>query len=258
MKDLKVTTIQADLYWENAAANLEHLATLIQQINEPTDVVVLPEMFTTGFTMKAKDFAEPMKGVSITWMANQAKAINAVVTGSLIVVENGKYYNRLIWMEPDGTITYYDKRHLFAMADEHKTYEQGKKKVIATWKGWKFCLQICYDLRFPAFARNLEDYDALIYMANWPITRNFHWKILLQARAIENQAYVIGVNRSGKDGLGFDYSGDTSIISPYGDKLFEISNKEGIGTATLSVEQLNRVRTKLPFLADRDNFKIEE
>jgi len=257
MKDLRITTIQTQLHWENPAANRAMFDKKLSPLAGKTDVVVLPEMFTTGFSMKAAELAEKMDGTTMDWLARHAGSLNAVITGSLIAEENGHYYNRLIWMRPDGTYETYDKRHLFTMAKEHHTYTAGTERLITEWQGWKICPLICYDLRFPVWARNTVDYDVLIYTANWPVKRSYAWRILLHARAIENQAYTIGGNHVGKDGNGFEYSGDTMIVEPAGaDILYHKADVEEVHTESLSYAHLKEVRGKLPFLADRDEMNL--
>jgi len=256
MEDLKVTTIQTPLHWQDPNTNKEMFESYFQKIDE-TDLVILPEMFTTGFSMEAELLAEEMSGPTINWMKIQSKNISAVITASLIIKEDNKYYNRLIWMRPDGTYEQYDKRHLFAMAGEHKYYTPGLQKLIVELKGWRVCPLICYDLRFPVWARNKDEYDLLIYTANWPEKRASDWKVLLQARSIENQAYTIGVNRSGTDGKGYKYSGDTTVIAP-GPKgvIFHTIDEVNFTTHHLLVDDLITTRQKLPFLIDRDEFVI--
>ena len=256
MQDLRITTIQSTLHWEDKPANLAMFDKKMEGLAGTTDLVVLPEMFTTGFSMKAPVFAEGMEGRTMNWLWAKADEIGAVVTGSFIVNDNGKYYNRLVWMQPDGEFEYYDKRHLFTLAKEDKAYDAGHKKLVAEWKGWRACPMICYDLRFPVWSRNVEGYDLLIYVANWPQTRRHHWQQLLTARAIENQVYVVGVNRMGSDAKGLDYSGDTSVIDYSGEVLYRAANVEGIFTCEISRAKLAAFRQKLNFLADQDKFKI--
>ncbi len=253
MQDLTVTFIQSKLHWQNVDANLKMFEEKIDLIGTTTDLIILPEMFTTGFSMNALELAEPMNGKSVTWMADQAKELNAVITGSLIIQEAGKYFNRLIWMRPDGSFTHYDKRHLFTMANEHLTYTAGDERLIVSLNEWRICPLICYDLRFPVWARNRNQYDLLIYTANWPVQRSFHWKVLLQARAIENQCFTVGVNRCGIDGNGHYYTGDSCMISPSGEIYAQAADVEIIETRTLSYEYLRFIRKKLPFLADADD-----
>jgi len=257
MTDLRITTIQTQLQWENPVANRHTFDSKLESLEGQTDVVILPEMFTTGFSMNAAQLAEDMSGNTMQWLAQHASQLDAVVTGSLIIREEGKHYNRLIWMRPDGSFDTYNKRHLFTMAKEHLTYTAGTKRLITGWRGWRVCPLVCYDLRFPVWSRNADEYDVLIYTANWPSMRAYAWRTLLHARAIENQAYTIGVNIVGKDGNDFPYSGNTMIIEPSGaDILYHKADVEDVHTTTLSYEHLQKVRHKLPFLADRDKFEI--
>lgn len=256
-EQLHITVIQPDIVWENKVANLQQYENTISGIKGPKHVVVLPEMFSTGFSMAPERLAEPMAGRSVTWMADMAVKYRCILTGSLIIEEEGKYYNRMLWVQPDGRIGFYDKRHLFAYADEDKHYTRGETKLIAQVNGWRINLQICYDLRFPVWARNQgDDYDVLLYVANWPEVRSLAWKTLLQARAIENMCYVVGVNRVGKDGKDFNYSGDSSVFGPLGELIWQQSNEEACHTVTLEREVLQKTRTKLPFLNDADKFLL--
>ncbi|MCB0569711.1 MAG: amidohydrolase [Phaeodactylibacter sp.] len=254
MQDLRVTLVQSSLHWEDRAANLASFEKKLEGAAGHTDLVVLPEMFTTGFTMNAANLAEPMSGPTMAWMARQAAKLGATVTGSFIATENGRYYNRLIWMRPDGSYASYDKHHLFTLAGEHHTYTAGDKQLVVGLHGWKILPLICYDLRFPAWSRNVAGYGLLIYVANWPEPRRHHWRSLLAARAIENQSYTLGINCVGKDGNGFDYTGDTSVFNYTGEELLHAANTEGCFTLTLSHAEQVAFREKLPFLADRDNF----
>ncbi|MBK7885087.1 MAG: amidohydrolase [Chitinophagaceae bacterium] len=262
MQTLIITTIQTDLKWEDKAANLSLLEKKINSLKNKTEVVILPEMFTTGFSMQPHLFAENMEGETIAWMKEISNKNKVALTGSIIIKENENYYNRLIWMLPNGYYGYYDKRHLFAYAKEDQHYTAGNKRLIASIKGWKINLQICYDLRFPVWARqsynenNEPEFDILIYVANWPEKRNHAWKTLLCARAIENQCYVIGVNRVGTDGNGIYHSGNTSIIDPLGEILYHMADEEDIFTMTLKKERLTETRTKFPFWKDADDFLI--
>lgn len=254
---LTVTLIQSDLYWENAPANRTQFEKKIQALTEPTDVIILPEMFTTGFSMNAPQLAETMNGETVRWMEKLAREKNAVITGSVIIKEpDNRFFNRLIWMPPDGNLSWYDKRHLFSMADEEKTYTSGDKRLLTVWRGWKICPMICYDLRFPVWCRNTDDYDLLIFVASWPHRRRNHWRILLPARAVENQAYVIGMNRTGNDGNGIYHSGDSMIIDPTGITIAEKNDVEWTYTYTLSKKLLEETKTNFPFLKDRDAFMI--
>jgi predicted amidohydrolase len=241
----------------------------LRAMEEHTEVVILPEMFSTGFSMKPGEFAETMDGESVSWMRKMAALYRIALTGSLIIAEDGKYFNRLIWMLPNGQYGYYDKRHLFAFAGEDQFYSAGNKRLIASVKGWKINLQICYDLRFPVWARqniltteneeqeNTAEYDLLIYVANWPQRRSHAWKTLLCARAIENQCYVIGVNRIGKDGNDIYHSGNSMVIDPLGEVLYHIADEEDTFTITLQKDHLESVRAKFPFWKDGDGFLIK-
>lgn len=261
MPDLKVTLIQSQLQWEDKAANLRMFDEKIDAISERTEVVVLPEMFSTGFSMKSKELAETMDGSAMAWMKKKAAEKNIIITGSLIIDDNGRYVNRLVWMQPNGVYGTYDKRHLFAYAGEHEHYQPGDRRLIAQVKGWKVCLNVCYDLRFPVWARNTvlpetgqPAYDLLVYVANWPERRKTAWTTLLQARAIENQCYVIGVNRVGNDGNNIYHSGESSLIDPMGEIIYRKSDEEDIFSYTLDRERLDEIRKNIPFLKDADQF----
>lgn len=259
MKDiLNVVGIQADLFWEVPVKNIEYFDDIIAQLDSNIDLVVLPEMFTTGFTMNPKDVAEKMDGFSVSWMIETANKFNLAITGSLVITENDKYYNRLIFVHPSGKIETYNKRHSFTLAGEHKTYTSGNERLIINYQGWKICPLICYDLRFPVWARNTENYDLLVYMANWPVARLKAWDTLLKARAIENMSYTIGVNRVGKDANNYSYSGNSLVVDFLGNELSSLPKSEsGIVTATLNKKNQKKTREKLGFLNDRDNFKID-
>jgi predicted amidohydrolase len=258
MSNLTITSIQTDLQWEDKKANLEMLEEKIAGIKEKTEIVVLPEMFSTGFSMCPEVLAENMEGESLQWMKRIAAEKKIILTGSLIIEEDRKYYNRLIWMQPDGQYGYYDKRHLFAYAEENNHYTAGTKKLIASVKGWKINLLVCYDLRFPVWARQTPEtkYDVLMYVANWPERRIIAWKTLLQARAIENQCYVVGVNRVGDDGKNIHYSGESMTVDPMGEILYNKKEEEDIFTLTLDKNHLNSIREKFPFWKDADEFNI--
>jgi omega-amidase len=258
MPNLTATLIQSELHWENKQANLDMFAEKILSIKEKTHIVVLPEMFSTGFSMRPEALAESMDGPSVQWMKNIAAQKKVILTGSLIIREEGFYFNRLIWMLPNGQYGHYDKRHRFAYAGEDKHYAAGNKRLIASVNGWKVNLQVCYDLRFPVWARQKEqnEYDLLIYVANWPERRNHAWKTLLQARAIENQSFVIGLNRVGNDGNNIYHSGDSMIIDPLGETLYHKAHEQDIHTQELLTEKLQEVRERFPFWRDADEFKI--
>jgi omega-amidase len=258
MNTLKVTTFQAYLFWENIEKNLQNLGLRLASIREKTDLIILPEMFNTGFSMNPEALAEEMGGKTMTWMLQQAKKFDSVLTGSLIIKENGKYYNRLIWMRPDGTHEHYDKRHLFGLGEEDQHYTAGDKKLFIDLNGWKICPVICYDLRFPVWLRNRnEEYDMLIILANWPEKRSSHWRTLIPARAVENQAFVIGVNRVGHDGNEVYHSGDSMCIDPNGKVVYYKPNDEDLYTFTINKEEVENARVSHPFLKDADKFKID-
>jgi len=255
---LSFSLIQTTLFWEDKAANLAMLAKKIMGIEEYTEIIVLPEMFSTGFSMQPEKFAETMDGPSVDWMRRISAEKKVILTGSLMIKEDEKYYNRLIWMLPNGELGYYDKRHLFAFAEEDLHYSAGNKRLIASVKGWKINLQICYDLRFPVWARQQgEEYDLLLYVANWPEKRNHAWKTLLTARAIENQCITIGVNRVGLDGNNIAHSGDSLIVGPLGEVLYHCAYEEAIFTITLQKEEINNARSQFPFWKDADFFQIQ-
>ncbi|CAN5427868.1 amidohydrolase [soil metagenome] len=263
MKDLSITLIQSQLHWENSVANLAMFEEKIWKIDKPTDVIVLPEMFTTGFSMSASTQAEVMNQQTFKWMRQMANQTGALLLGSFICKENGSYFNRLLWMEPGGDFKTYDKKHLFRMGEENTVYSSGKTKLIAHWRGWNICPLICYDLRFPVWSRNgwdnnnsIMDFDALIYVANWPETRVSAWDILLRARAIENLSYVIGVNRVGLDGKEVAYNGHSVAIGPKGETLYSAGEVEDIKTIVLNGQELMAYRSKFPAYLDADSFTM--
>jgi omega-amidase len=260
MSSLTITLIQTNLFWENKKANLEMLQQKIEGIKEKTEIVILPEMFTTGFSMKPELFAETMDGETVQWMEKTAAKKKIILTGSVIIEEDGKYFNRLIWMLPNGEYGMYDKRHLFAFADEHAHYTAGNKKLIASVKGWKINLQICYDLRFPVWTRQDSEnkYDLLINVANWPEKRNIAWQTLLRARAIENQCFVAGVNCTGEDGNKIYYSGESMLIDPTGEIIYQKKKEEDIFTTTLQKEKITETRERFPFWKDADFFILKD
>jgi predicted amidohydrolase len=262
---LTFTLVQTNLSWEDKASNLQVLQQKIVGIQEPTEVIVLPEMFSTGFSMQPQKFAENMDGTTVQWMKQMAIQKRAIITGSFIAEENGHYFNRLVWMLPNGQFGYYNKRHCFGFAGEDKHYTPGNKRLIAQVKGWKINLQVCYDLRFPVWARqscaNKEqhepEYDVLLYVANWPERRSHPWKSLLTARAIENQCYVVGLNRVGTDGNDIYHSGDSMVIDALGQTMYYKAHDEDVHTITLHKDVLEETRSKFPFLKDADVFRIE-
>jgi predicted amidohydrolase len=264
MQDLKVSIIQSDLVWKDVQSNLASFEFDIDQINENTDLIVLPEMFNTGFVVDPEDVAEDMNGISLQWLKKQAQKKQAVICSSLIIQENKNYYNRLIWMNPNGSFQFYNKRHLFSLGGEHHKFTGGAENLIVELKGWKIKLLVCYDLRFPVWAKNnyingVYDYDMLIYIANWPASRRDPWMSLLKARAIENQAYVIGVNRIGTDGTGLAHAGDSNIYDAKGKKLVQhLGDTEFAETVMLSKSVLDNFREKFTVGLDWDRFSIEK
>lgn len=257
IQDLRISIVQHHLHWENIEANLNEFDQLIKPLQNQTDLIILPEMFTTGFSMNPRALAEKMDGPSVNWMKEKAAQLNAVLCGSLIIEDNGQFFNRMLCLFPDGTTSVYDKRHLFTLAKEHEHYSPGSKRLIIYVKGWKIMPLICYDLRFPVWSRNDLDYDLLFYAANWPKPRRNAWKTLLQARAIENQVYTIGVNRIGEDGTGAIYTGDSCLVDYTGEPRFTASQEPAVFTTTLSYEAQQKFRNKLQFLSDKDVFEIK-
>lgn len=253
---MKIALIQAPLFWENPKANRDYFEEKIKSVSEEIDLVILPEMFSTGFTMNPSEVWETMHGETISLLKNLAKAKNLAITGSLIIKENDKFYNRLVFVFPSGEIKKYDKRHLFSLAGEEKIYTAGNDKLIVDYLGWKICPLICYDLRFPVFARNVEDYDLLIYVANWPEVRINAWDILLKARAVENVTYAVGVNRIGDDANGFAHPGHSQVVDFLGDYSISPQENEEIFTAKLNKAKMLKTRNKLGFLNDKDDFQI--
>ena len=256
MNNLRVSLVQSSLFWEDISKNLTELSSKIVGLKGKTDLIILPEMFTTGFSMNAALLAEEMDGSTMKWLKKMAGELACAITGSFIAKEAGGYFNRLVFMQPDGEYFTYDKRHLFTLAKEQHTYQQGRERLIVKWKGWSICPLICYDLRFPVWSRNTENYDLLIYVANWPETRSLHWTSLLKARAIENQSYTIGVNRVGEDYKGFIYSGDSTLIDYSGTTIYSTTKAENIFTTVLSKENQVNYRSKFDFLSDQDSFQI--
>lgn len=253
---MKIALIQSSLFWENPKQNRNYFAEKINSIIGDIDLIVLPEMFTSGFTMTPANVAETMQGETIEWLQSLAKAKNSAITGSLIIEENNNFYNRLVFVFPSGEIQFYDKKHLFTLAGEDKVYSSGTQKIIVDYLGWKICPLICYDLRFPVFSRNSEDYDLLIYVASWPKIRINAWDALLKARAIENMSYTIGVNRIGEDINGYQYTGHSQVVDFFGNYTVEPSESESILFAELNKEKMLLARQKLGFLNDKDSFKI--
>ncbi|WP_420571610.1 amidohydrolase [Kordia sp.] len=254
-QELKIALVQTNLIWEHPTQNRIQLEEKMNAISETVDVIVLPEMFTSGFTMNPQAVAETMEGETITWIKTLAKTKNVAITGSLVISENGNHYNRLIFVLPSGEIESYDKRHTFTLAGEHEVYTAGTSKNIINYKGWNICPLICYDLRFPVWARNVENYDVLLYVANWPKPRINAWDALLKARAIENMSYCIGVNRVGLDANSHEYPGHCAAYDVLGEKVTNIAeNKEETEIVTLTKSHIETYRNKLKFLNDKDAF----
>lgn len=257
-ENLRLALIQCDLVWENKEANFSNFNNLIDEAGQKADVIVLPEMFSTGFSMNASDLAEPLNSPTLDFLKRKAFSSNACITGSFIITDEGKYFNRLYWVFPDGTFEYYDKRHLFRFGKEDEVYTPGNKRIVVEWKGWKICPLVCYDLRFPVWIRNIYDnpYDVLIFVANWPSARTHVWDTLLKARAIENVCYVAGVNRTGEDGDHLSYEGHSQVLDAKGLLLNELSKESKAVYVTLEKSWLTDFRKKFNTLLDGDNFEI--
>ena len=257
--EIKIVAIQARLVWQNPTENRRYFEQKIRQLDKDTDLIMLPEMFSTGFTMQPSSVAETMHGSSVLWMINMAKTNDIAIIGSMVIQENHKYFNRAIFVHPSGDIETYDKRHLFALAGEDRQYTSGNNKIIINFKGWRICPLVCYDLRFPVWSRNTNNYDLLLFMANWPITRIDAWDTLLKARAIENMSYCIGVNRIGKDDNGYQYNGHTSAFNFLGEKIAHtMEGMEDLLQCKISKTKLLEFRRKLNFLKDQDSFEIQK
>jgi predicted amidohydrolase len=258
MQNLRVTLIQTRLYWEDRTRNIRHITSLLDQVKPgSTDLIILPEMFTSGFTMNATKVSDTMYGIGVVFMTMIAKELKADVCGSLVIEERKKFYNRLVWVTKAGKIYYYDKRHLFRMANEQKTYTAGNKKLHMKLKGWNICPMVCYDLRFPVWSRSDGSTDLMIFVANWPARRRFAWNQLLIARAIENQCYVAGVNRVGKDGNDIPYTGDSAVLDFMGSKISKTkAGRQSVETITLKREDLSSYRKAFPVFRDADLFTI--
>lgn len=254
---LNITLIQTFLFWENVEKNLCHFDKLISNISD-TDIILLPEMFNTAFCPNSNQLAETMEGKTVSWMKEVVKNKNSAIAGTLMVKEGGKIFNRLVWISKNGTIQTYDKYHLFSLIKEERYITKGEKRLIIQEQCWKICPLICYDLRFPVFSRNDVDYDLLIYLANWPVKRIDAWDTLLKARSIENQCYVIGLNRVGKDGNGIPFNGHSKVFDAFGKELLSATdNKEKILQIEISLDDLKLKRRQMNFLEDRDNFTLQ-
>jgi predicted amidohydrolase len=256
VQDLTITLLQAKLAWQDPAANRARFDTLLRELTDPTDLIILPEMFTTGFTMDVRQQAESMAGPTVTWMAQLARDRNVALCGSLIVEDSGRFYNRCVWMKPDGEHHHYDKRHLFRMAGEHEHFSAGTDRLVVGLKGWRICPLVCYDLRFPVWSRGANAFDLLLYVANWPAARRRAWQALLPARAVENQCYVAGVNRIGTDGKDITYAGDSSVHDYLGTMVADLAAAPGHCTVKLSLDDLQRYREKFPAWRDADPFHL--
>ena len=256
-ENLNIALVQTHLAWENPVQNRSHLEQFFTDLNTETDIILLPEMFTTGFTMQPEPVADTMHGTTVSWMKEWAAKKEVAIGGSVIIQDGESYYNRFLFVTPAGEVHYYDKRHRFMMAGEGNHYTAGKLPILLDYKGWKLFPQICYDLRFPVYSRNSQEYDVLIYVANWPKTRIAAWDTLLKARAIENMSYCVGVNRIGLDGNNLEYIGHSAVYDLLGNTLAFGAEKETILYASLSKNNLNKTRAKLPFLEDRDNFELD-
>jgi len=258
-KELNIVAIQANLTWVNPEKNRLYFEQVINKLTSNTNLVVLPEMFSTGFTMKPSSVSETMNGTTVSWMINMAKTYDIGIIGSMVIQENNQYFNRAIFVHPSGHLEIYDKRHLFSLAGEDRQYTPGTNRIVIQFKGWRICPFICYDLRFPVWSRNTDNYDVLLFMANWPIPRIDAWDTLLKARAIENMSYCIGVNRIGEDENGYQYNGHTSAYNFLGEKVASTAEgKEDVLHCEISKTKLDEFRQKLNFLKDQDSFKIQK
>ena len=255
---LRISLVQMVVIWENPVANRQKLDQLLQPLTGMTDLIVLPEMFTTGFSVQARELAEPMSGETVGWMKLKAQQTGAAIAGSLIIKENGIHFNRFIFVHPSGQINQYDKRHLFSMGGENQYFDKGRSKDIIQYKGWRIALFVCYDLRFPVWCRSISTADLMLFAANWPEKRNLVWQTLIRARAIENQLYVVGVNRTGLDGNGITYSGESTLIDAKGFYLLEMGQQpDRVATCPISLDELNRFREKFPVAEEEDRFSLE-
>jgi len=255
--DLTISGLQYDIAWENKQANIDKIESMLKDVPASAEIVLLPEMFTTGFSMNVLELAEAMDGNTVDWMKKTAKDLNKIIAGSIIIKEGKDYRNRFLWIEPDGNIQFYDKRHSFGLGDEDRFFTNGNKRVIIKYKDWKIFPIICYDLRFPAWIKNKFEYDLIINVANWPSVRAIHWSTFLKARAVENQSYIFGLNRVGIDAKNRHYSGDSSVIDYNGSTLNYLGETEGIISTSLSKEKLDIFRKDYPFLKDQDRFELE-
>lgn len=256
MRALNVALVQTAPHWHDAARNRSLFNDLIAQVGDGADLVVLPEMLSTGFTMASSEVAETMDGETVAWMRALAAERGVHVAGSLVIQDGGRYFNRLVWMPPNGRATVYDKRHLFRMADEHEHYAAGSKRVVVQLGDWRIRLTVCYDLRFPVWLRCEEDYDALLCVANWPKARQIAWNTLLRGRALENLCYIVAVNRIGRDGNGVEYRGGSAVYGPEGQVLVEVFDSEAVAHASLDLGALRAYRERFPAWRDADRFTV--
>jgi predicted amidohydrolase len=258
VRDLTVSLVQRELSWEDPAANRADFEAALATLDAAPDVVVLPEMFTTGFSMRSESLAEDEASDTLPWLQQQAARHDCAITGSLPVRSGRGIYNRLLFVTPTGEVFQYDKRHLFRLSGEHRHYAAGRDRLVVDFRGWRLCPMICYDLRFPVFSRNRDDYDALLFIANWPAKRRYHWRQLLIARAIENQSYTIGLNRIGRDGNGLDYSGDSLVVASDGQLLLDCEDRSGVFTVSLDASAMAEYRRKFPCHEDADEFELKD
>jgi omega-amidase len=256
LKTLRCLLVQASLFWADADANRRQLEKIVRKLGTDCDLIIFPETFTSGFMGDSETEPETMEGTTMRWMKLLASEMDCVVCGSVAIGTTEGTANRLLWVQPDGLVQYYDKRHLFSYADEDKRYVAGSERKVFHYRGWRICPQVCYDLRFPAWCRNRDDYDLLLFVANWPEPRTPAWSALLKARAIENQCYVIGVNRSGEDPRGLHYAGASMVCDPLGEPVLDLGAEEGSGIATITLARVTEIRQKLPFQQDADNFSL--
>lgn len=255
---LQCLLVQAELAWADAGSNRQHLESICRERASGCDLIVFPETFTSGFLGDLEAEKEDMNGATVAWMKNLARDLGSVICGSAAIATEAGNANRFLWVQPDGVLQYYDKRHLFSYGGEDQRYVAGNKRVVFEYKGWRICPQVCYDLRFPAWCRNRDDYDLLMFVANWPEPRTAAWSALLRARAIENQSYVIGVNRSGNDPRGLTYSGASAVYDPLGETVLDLGVPEGSAITTIDLDRVRSIRKQLPFQQDADNFYFDE
>jgi len=256
LKTMRCLLVQAGLFWADAAANRKKLEAIVREAGGEYELVVFPETFTSGFLGDSADNLEDMDGATLKWMKALSDEMDCVLCGSVAIAAQGGTVNRLLWVQPDGLVQFYDKRHLFAFGGENERYIAGTERKVFHYRGWRICPQVCYDLRFPAWCRNRDDYDVLLFVANWPEPRTPAWTALLRARAIENQCYVIGVNRSGSDPRGMKYAGASAVYDPLGETVLDLGNEENVASVQIEIENVSMVRRKLPFQQDADDFEL--